>query len=296
MKKVYSVILLICLVITFTACTKHPDEITIDQAEAIAYPYFYDLYGKKVVVEEIELKFLGMNDDRNIIHVSDGETNYSLCLDVNNKPLFDNVSVVDIAKAVDAASLGEKLKPLGLELHDYYDIEWRYSLKHERCFVSFSAVLRTLPNNDLRDDIYAFLGSLRNQGIDDFWINLNSPVSVFPIPEDGYKHGLNIYGVRFSTSISEDVFDKEYSDFVNGIYWNEQKFKDIITELTLLGYKNAYFYITRWDGNSIEVVLYCESDDSLSDEQIATLLDDIDDSYIRIDGASFKFVIEHIVG
>ena len=294
-KKIIIAFIVIAISLIFAACTRNPKEITIDKAVLIAQPYFQELYGKTVVVEQTKYERIDLKDYRNIITVSDKETEYKLFLSKNNTPLFDNITAVDTIKKIDIPSFEKVLTPLGLKLHEHYDINWYSSYEDKRCVVSLSVLSIDLPNKDLKDGIYSLLGLLRNEGIDSFNININSPDFLLPKIEYGHHgHGVRVIDVIFSTDLDKDNFEKKYNEFVNEGFWDEQKFTDKISELTQLGYKNAYFYISRWyDGNTLEIVLYCTSDASLSDEQAAALIKDMDDSYIRKDERDMMFVLEH---
>ena len=293
-------IMIISIPLIFIACVNNPEEITIDQAVFIVRPYFQELYEKRVVVEKISYEKISEHEYRNIITVSDEDENeYTLYLDYKNKPLFDDVSTVDLIKSIDITSFVEIMNSLGMETPDDsfsdYGLRASFSYEKKRSFVSLSANLIDRLNKNIADDVYSFLLTLNNKGIDELSIIISAPDFLRPKIELG--HGtlkLNIYGVTLSTNIEREIFEEKYYEFVDGVYWDEQKFSSKIFELTQLGYENVYFFISRWnDGNTLEIVLYCESDTGLSDEQSAVLLKDIDDSYIKIDKADTIFVLQH---
>ena len=185
---------------------------------------------------------------------------------------------------------------LGLKLEESYNVWSSLSLQDFRYYAHCSTVTEELPNKDSIDDIYSLIEELKDYGIDVFGINIDTPNFLLPKMESGHgARGVRLAGIGFETDIGITSFEEQYYRFVDQIYWDKQQFDNKISEFTQRGYKNAYFYVSKWaDENTLEIVLYCESDASLSNEYAATLLEGIDDSYFRIDGKKTKYTLQHI--
>ena len=303
MRKIKFVILLIIIISIFivlaTCATNNPKELYPEQAVEIARPYFQELYGKNIIVENVRYEVVGMIGRyhlyRNIITVSEGEAEYKLILDKRNVPVSDNISAIETIKNIEISSLEEKLKPLGLKLHEHYDLEVAASPRNLQYSVCLSVVAEDCPSREQKDRIYSLLGVLKDNGVDYFIINIDTPDFLFPKMKFGYGvYGLRLAGVGFSTDMDMASFKERYNNYVNQIYWDKQKFDEKIFELTQLGYENATFFISRWtDGDTIEIVLYCESGKNISDEAAIALLEEMDDSYFRIGDNKIKYTLQH---
>jgi len=281
-----SLIAVVAAIFILAACQNSPAKLTAEQVTDLAQVYFKDLYGASVTVEKAEYEQVGSSEYRNFVTVSNGDTEYTLILDENNKPLSDNVSEIEIIKAIDISKYKEKIEPLGLKLYAHKELEPILSgLQYQ---VWFSVVSEDRPDKDKAGKIYSLLSELKNDGIDRFVLNINSPGFLL-----FNEYDLWLAGAVFDTDIDIARFEEQYYGFVDGIYWNEQKFNDKILELAQMGYKNAFFYISGWvDGKTIEIVLYCESDTSLSDEPAIAELEKMDDSYFKIGENEVKYTLQ----
>ena len=280
---------LITVVFIQIGCEKNPAEMTIEQANDLTKVYFNEQYNLDVIVESVEYKQVGERRYRNFVTATNGDTEYNLILDKNNKPLSDDVSAVDRMNSIDLSIFKERLDTLGLRLHNYYDLESVFTgMQYE---VWLSVVSEGLQNKDAIDRIYSLLNELKREGIDKFIINIDTPDFLM----GNNEHGLRLTSIGFETDISKANLEEQYNNFIEGIYWNKQKFDDTIMELNRLGYKDAAFYISGWhDGRTLEIVLYCESYKDLSDEQAAALLKKIDDSYFKIADNKIKYTLRHV--
>ena len=300
MKKVSKTVLVAVLIVTivlFNACRNNPVEITVSQANELAHDYFKELYDLDITVIGVSYEQVGEHDYLNMIRVSDGETEYKLILDKNNKPASDNVSALNTIKNIDLYSYDEILAQLELRLHKYYDLEAVAAVSdlQYRVYLSVNTVDRPIIESIV--GINSFLEILKKDGVDELIIYVHSPR--FLLPKVEFGHGtisLNLTGIRLKTDMSFETLSGQYQAFVNQVYWNEQKFEEKVSELTGAGYKNAYFFISKWaDGNTLEIILYCESDANLSAEAAINLLDGIDESYFRIGDNEIKYTVQHVV-
>ena len=287
--------ILVSAILFLAACHRNPEKITVDQATERVQAYFKSSHDLDVTVKSVSYDQVGEHDYLNVVTVSDGETEYKLILDKNNEPISDNVSALETIKNIDISSFDDRIRQLGLKRHEYYALEAVASFRDLRYSVCFSVGSEDCPSKDSKDGIYSLLGELKNEGIDEFIINIDSPSFLLPKIEFGYGvYGLRLTGIGFKTDIDSASFEEQYYHFVDQIYWDKQKFDEKILELTQLGYENACFFISRWDdGNTLEIVLYCESDNSLSDEPAIALLGEMDDSYFRVGDNEIKYTLQH---
>ena len=286
----FPIIIVIAGLIVFIVCTNDPKEITVEQATEIAAPYFQEKYGKSIVVKSVKFEAVSMNNRnhiyRNIITISDGETKYTLFLDKNNKPLFDNVSALETIRSIDISSLNERIKPLGLELHEYYNLEAipSYGLGYS---VWFSVVSVGRPDKEAKDGIYFLLETLKDMGIEVFAINISPPAFLLG--------SLRIDSESFNTSIDLAEFTEKYYNLIDRLCWDEQKFDEKILELTQLGYRNARFSVSGWfNGSTIEIVLLYASDTNISEEYAYALLESMDDSYFKIGEKKTIYTLQRV--
>ena len=278
------------------------EKITVAQATSIGEPYFQKNYGKDITIEEVNYKEIRRYVWRNSITVSDGEEEYVLYLDQNNQPAFDNVQAVEVCKNADISSIQERAEAAGLEISKNVEnndngFYMNDSYKDKNCSVCFCTTSVDRPNPNEENEVYALLNLLKKEGIQQLSIDVPSPDFLLPKKEFGHGiYGVGIEKETFTTDMDYNTFQAQYSAFADSIYWDEQKFTDKITELEEIGYENPYFFISKWrDENTLEVVLYCESDNNLSDTQAAALLTDIDDSYIKIGDTNIVYVLDHQV-
>ena len=274
---------------------RNPAEISFEQASEIAHKHFNSVHNMFIMVKDVSYKKVAQRDYLNFITVFHGKTEYTLILDKRNKPASDNVVAINTIQSIDLSSFDGKLRELGLERHDYYDLEALLSLTDFQYKTAFSVVHIDRPNRDSKDDIYNFLEELKKEGIDTFIVNINSPSFLRPKFEYGHgMHGLRLIEFGVDTDIGLEAFSEKYYNFVDRVHWNKQKFDEQIEEMTSMGYENAYFYISRWaTGNILEIVLYCESDGSLSDEPALSLLEKIDESYFDIGEINTEYTLQH---
>ncbi len=273
------------------------EKITVAQATSIGEPYFQKNYGKDITIEEVNYKEIRRYVWRNSMTVSDGEEEYVLYLDQNNQPAFDNVQAVEACKNADILSIQEKTEMAGLEISKNAEnndsgFYIKYSYKDKNCSVCFCTTSEDRPNQHKENEVYALLSFLRREGVAELSIDVQSPD--FLLPDHGVS-GVGIAKETFTTDMDFAAFQVQYTAFADSIYWNEQKFTDTITELEKIGYKNPSFFISQWrNATTLEIVLSCESDSSLSDTQAAALLADMDDSYIHIKSKKIVYTIEHL--
>jgi len=281
--------------IILVACSQNPKRITTKQVASMAQSYFHDIYGMDIVTESVRYEQTNLKKYRNIVTVSDGDTEYELVLNENNKPSFDNVSAVKTLENANISALEEKMSLYGLKEYNFKGVKWYYSFDEKSCITNFDVGSRDRPSRDSMDGIYSFLGELRNEGIDKLVILISTPDFLSPKAEPGYKpHGLLLEGEFYKTDIDQKSFEEQHESFINRIYWDEKKFEEKISELNQMGYENAYFYILQWRiGSTLEIVLYCESDGSLTDEQAIAAISNMDDSYIKIGENDTAYVLRH---
>ncbi|MEA4833255.1 MAG: hypothetical protein VB118_11660 [Oscillospiraceae bacterium] len=288
--------ILAATILFLTACNRNPEKITADQATERVQAYFKSSHNLNVTVKSVSYEQVGEHEYLNIVTVSYGEAEYKLILNKNNEPISDNVSALETIKSIDISSIDNKIRQLGFKRDGYYDLRTDVSYQNFRYSVCFSVISEDCPSKDSKDVIYSLLGQLKNEGIEEFFINISSPNFLIPKIECGYgEHGIWLTGIGIDTDVDSASFEKQYYKFVDQIYWDEQKYDEIILQLTQLGYENACFFIYRWySGNTLEIVLYCESDNSLSDEPAITLLEEMDDSYFKVGDSEIKYTLRHI--
>ena len=288
-----TMITVIAVALLFAACHRNPKIVTVEQVSERILAYFKDTHDLDVTVINVSYDRVGQRDYLNIVAVSDGETEYRLILDRNNKPMLDDVSAARAIKDVDASSYEDRLKSLGLLLRESYTLGIVASYGVEfRYYSSFSVKTEGRPSIEAKDGVYSLLEAMKNEGIELFVINVTTPSFLLP------KHrtnGIIIDAIGFDTDIDITSFEELYNSFVERVYWDKQKFDEKIIKLTQLGYRNAYFFIPGWyQGNTLEIVLYCESDDDLSDEPAIALLEEMDDSYIKIADTKIQYTLQLI--
>ena len=289
-----SLIAVVIAVAGIAAYRRNPDELTFEQAAEIAHTYFSRVHRMFIGVKGVSYERVAQRDYRNFITVFHGHTEYTLILDKRNKPASDNVLAVDTMNSIDISSFDGRLRELGLERHEHYDLETILSTDFQYEVV-FSVVCEGRPNKDAKDGIYSFLNELKKEGVDRFIININTPSFLRPKLRYGHgTHGLRLIELGVDTDIDAEAFEEKYYTFTDQLYWNKQKFDDMIKELTNIGYENAYFFVSRGvTGNTLEIVLYCESEGSLSDESALALLEKVDETYFKVGDAKIKYTLQH---
>jgi len=294
-RKVVVMIITSAFILFLATRHRNPSKMTVDQVTERARNYFIDFHDMDVTVKSVSYEQVGEHDYLNVVKVSDGVTEYKLILNKNNKPVSDNVSAITTINSIDISAFEEELRPLGLKLHEHYDLEAAASTKDLKYRVFFSVVTEDLPMKSAITGIYSLLGMLKDEGIHALIINIDSPNFLLPKTEFGYGvGGLRLAGIGFETNIDLAKLEDQYCYLVDKVYWNEQKFNDKVQIIAKLGYENVSFFVSRWEGgNTIEIVLHCESDASLSGEQAENELADMDDSYIRIFDIIFKYTVQH---
>jgi len=283
------------LLIIVALCDSDPAKITVEQAAEIARPYFRELYNLDVIVKNVEYKRVGEYKYLNLIMVSDGEMEYNLMLDEQNKPLTDDISAIGRIQNIDITSFGERIKTYGMRLYVRSGFKVVYSTSNRRYIVNCPVELSNIPRKDLKGEIYSLLGELKNEGIDELVVIISTPDFLLPKMEFGHGvHGAELTAEFFSTEISAKEFEEQYCSLADRVSWDIQKFDDKIQELTQLGYTNVYFYNKQGNAATVEIVLYCESDANLSDGPAIELLDEMDDSYFRVGGKETKYTLQHV--
>jgi hypothetical protein len=288
------IILILSIALAFSsvlfACNKNPEILTVEQVTELVQTYFKELYNLNVMVENVSYERVGLHDYLNKVRVSNGETEYNLFLDRNNKPLADDYRVVETVNNTDISMFDDMVNSLGFEnphlesvIGGYEYSSWFFVSPSER------------PNKDSKDGIYSLLGALNSEGVDVLAIYISSPNFLLPKMEFGHGvHGVQLAVENFETNVTKAKFEEQYNEFVDSVLWDEHKFEEKVSQLTQRGYKNAYFFISGYyTGNTIEIVLYCESDGSLTDEQANALLEDMDDSYFKIRNKKTKYTLQH---
>ena len=295
MKRSHIFILLIAIILfpaILASCSSSPGSITEEQAADIALPYFQKTYGKTVTVEGVKYCQTGMYRYRNIVWVSDEEKEYTLYLDAHNKPAFDDVAAQETVERADKARIEAALESLGMQSDMNLYIGFNYD--EGRCSISFSAQ-QYLPTREKTEEIYALLTLLKEEKVDTFNIAIDTPEFLTPRMGLGKygTHGIVLAGQSFATDISKASFEREYLAFAYRVYWDEQKFNERILELEQMGYKNVYFMVKPQAYPDIEeIILYCEAENGLSEEQAANLLAEMDETYFKIDDKETRYILD----
>ena len=286
-------------IISYTG-THNAKEITIEQAGEIAQPYFLRLYGKDVTIIKVEHNIVGIINQNhlylNFISVFDGNAEYELVLDENNEPLSDNVSAIEKMNNISIASLEKRITHLGLQLHKYYNLSTAFTYQDRRYTVNLAVIPTDIPEKDKEEDVFTLLTILKNEGIDNFIIVVNSP-SFFPstIGMKQVLYGTQLTAEYFVTDIDKGLFSQKYNDLTNRIYWDREKIVQKLDMLIGAGYDYAYFCVTpNYENNLLEIELYCESDNSITDEYALVLLGEMDESYFRVKDKEIKYTLRHI--
>ena len=287
----------VVMLVVLSGCHVCPTQLTDNQAAKIAQPYFQKAHMMNVVIEKVEYRRVSQEAHLNFITVSDGEAKYELVLDERNRPLADNVSSLVIISNTKLSLLSEKIKPSELGLKGLSNLDSVFSYQDRRYNTQVFASVADVPAaRDSKDGIYALLGMLKNSGINKFVIEVGSPDFLLPKMEFGHgTHGIQLSANFFDTNLSLKDFEQQYYGFIGRVHWDKQKFENKILELSEIGYKNAYFFVSGYvNGSTIEIVLYCESAASLDDGQASTLLKEMDDSCFKIEGKETKYTLQHV--
>lgn len=286
------VLLLIALL---PACTKQLTTSTYEQAEEIAENYFKEVHGKQVVVEEVTSKQVSENQYLTVILSSEGEAEYELVLDEENRPLADNAYCIEAMRQIDIPALEKVVNESDFAIEKYNALQCVFSHTERRYQLMLSVNAREPQQQDAAGEVFSLLEILKKQNIDLLTVTASTPDFLQPRIELG--HGtlnLQLSAEQFDTGIEEDAFQQKYESFSQSIYWERQKFDAMISKLEEIGYKNAYFYIAGFeDGATISIVLYCQSQKTLSLDQAKSLLEEIDSSCFSIKGKHVKYVLEH---
>ena len=295
-KKITPVVILIIAASFLTACCKMPAELSVEQIDESVQTYFENTHDLTVAVIDVSYEQISEYNFLNIVKVSDGEVEYELILDRNNEPISDNVLALATIKNMDTTSWNNKLRDLGLNLHEYYDFETIVSFEDLQYRILLSVVAVERIDREVKDGIYSLLGILRDEGVDSLIINIDSPKFLVPKENAGYGiHSLRLASIKFDTNIEVISFEEQFSSFIDRVYWSKQGFEEKVFALTQAGYENVYFFISQWhDGNTIEIVLHCESSDSLSEATAIILLEDMDDDYFKIEGSETKYTLQYV--
>ncbi len=279
--------------VLFFAKNEKIEKITCYEATDIGKSYFLEQYGKNVTVEEI-------NDERiqytrrNVITVCDGETEYMLYLDEKNRPSFDNVLAVDIQTNIDIESVKEMAKILGLEFFADYNVTIVNSYDKQSCFVRLCVTTKDRLHKEKSDAYYSFLVFLRDKGITELLIDVNSPDFLLSKKEFDHRVNIGIGKEVFDTNMGTKEFRSRFNIFSDSIFWDKQKFESKLSELNRMGYENPCFFVSQWrDYNTLEIVLCCEGGPDNSVKQDDALFADMDESYINIQNVDIVYVLKY---
>ncbi len=297
MRKITGIIfllLVVTIVYTLSECNEYPLDLTKEKASEIAHSYFQKTYNMNIDLVNVEKRQVSQKQYFNFISVSYCGKDYELVLDERNKPLTDNVSCLRKIADANLSSLENKTKLLGLS--GFSDLDAYFSYQEKRYIVQATTATVGIPNKDSKDGVYSLLEMLKDRGVDVLAIEVDTPDFLLPKIELGLGvHGIQLDAEFFNTNIDANNFEKQYYNFTNNVYWDEQKFNEKISELSEMGYNNACFFIKQYyDANTIEIMLYYESDVSIDDSKAAKLLQEMNDSYFRIRDKETKYTLLHI--
>ena len=268
----------ICLVL-FAGCSFDSISLTVDRAAEIAIPYFKESYGITVSVENVKPIQVGDTNYLYGVNVSDTDGRfYKLCLDKEGNPLADNYLCSRQLDEVDV----DAVLTQPCEIYE----QFAYKDKGYLYLVTCSAYLKDLPSKESPSVVYRELKRLEASGVQELVLYVRAPY--FLTSEAGY--GLQLSAKAFSTVLNWETFLKQYNEWAETVFWNEQKFNNILLELKEIGIPNAYFSMK----NVTDIVLYYKSETALSPEYTLGLIEQIDESFIRIDGTEFNFYVEQL--
>ena len=291
--RIVSIGVIIVFLSCFAACHRNPADINLDQATEIAQNYFSETYNMDVSVLEVAKKRVDEDKNLNFITLSFGESEYTLILDERNKPLSDNVYAMKRMGSVNMALLDEELVPLGLQ-RQISESNNGLRISHQNVRYQFSLNLEVTteecPNREMAEGILSLLRLLNREGIDKLAIQVTSPDFLLL-----HHYGVQLDGKSFFTDISASDFEEQYGDFADRNYWDRKKFEKITVELSQLGYENVCFYINDMTISSIEIALYCESYNTPSDDQVASILRKLDDVHFKTGAKEVNYTLQHVI-
>ena len=297
--------LAVATVIFVLATRREPSavEISKEEAEEIAVSYFNEEYSVDATV--LSTVYRRITYDKvflNCITVLIDNEEYLLLLDDENKPLIDNYSVSMFVKKIEKNKLEEWKIKYGLDKYVSSGINGMFlyeGYKKAKRRVSFCIKMQEIPKAEEADKFWDLLCELRENGIEYFGITIVSPEFLMPNFELGHgAHGVLLTAESFPTEYSSKKFHKVYSSFINGIYWDEDKFNEKIEELEKAGYKNPYFYVAdifTKNPNGVNMVCYCETSGEADENEVRKIYEiikDMDDTYIRIDSCGVEYLVK----
>ena len=165
--------------------------------------------------------------------------------------------------------------------------------------VNFRIESQEIQKAEEADKFWDLLCELRENGFDCLEIRIVSPEFLMPNFDLGHgAHGSLLKWAAFSPDYSSKKFHKVYSSFINGIYWDEDKFNEKIEELKKAGYKNPYFYVAHIfakNPNRVTLACYCETSGEADENEVRKIYEiikDMDDTYIRIDRRGVEYIVQ----
>ena len=277
--------LAITIVVLLSACHAKQSQPTEEEVEKIVVAWFLQKHHADAAVTGSSPLQVGEKTWYTRVNVTVQGEPYELVLDGKNEPVADNVDCCAVIRKLAEQQAGglDPIKPcsdMEIDLFpsfSYVDGSYRYV---SVCDVAID----TIPERALEDGWQQFAQTLNGMGIDELWISIVTP-------EFLRSHGpLQLAGKAFDTGDTREAFARRFSELIDSIHWDEQKFSAKLRALRDAGIRDPRFCVSGWaSGTTLEIALSYEPGENGADA--ADLLADMDDSYFSISGREVTYVV-----
>ncbi len=269
-----------CVVLYIFPVSYSVPELTREQAEELVKTRFPE------DTEVVRWEYKRVLEDLYLwrIEVAVNGEEYEMMLDENDEPLADNYLCKNRVRELEAVLL---CALSGVRIREYFSCEDRaYRISAE---VRGNQLLKP----EQCGEYYTFLQSLYACGVKQLESSVSSPDFLRPEPERNLgSYGYSLCAEWFDTDMSQTEFERQYADFIDRFYWDEQAFLAYAQQLSALGYRNIDFYISDMKVDTIVISVYCEQ--GTAAEGAAAELEMPDDAAFRIDGREIRYRLEPV--
>ena len=257
----------------------------LEEAAAIAEPYFRENYGMEVYgfpVISIQTKNKGICNCVQAAQVDGGSHLYSLLLDQKNEPWMDDVAQVGEIEAM------EERYPDGLKaegtLPDYDEgvLGTRFHSEDQVFQTRFTLTTHVLPQSEDADAVWELLQAWKEAGGEKLELCVGLPD--FLPQESGPEVGALLSRDLFP-GMSRKEFDAVYADYVDGIFWDESMFQEMAGRLEEAGYQDVSYEVTGYDEESRTLEIGCDvrMPEGVTEDTALSLVPEMEDEiYLRI--------------
>lgn len=247
------------IVALLPSCHAEQPPLTEQELEDITAEWFLQKHGANAVVTGHSPLQVGEKTWFTRVNVTVQEDAFELVLNDSNTPVADNVDSLLISqKLIEQEQNGEleSIKPCSdmdirfFPSFTYVDRSYRYTAV---CEVS----MNTIPENSSNVAWRQFIQALNGTGLDNLWLSIVTP-------EFLRNHGrIQLTGKTFDAKDTQEDFNCRFSEFINSVHWDEQKFSVKLRELSDAGFSDPRFYVSGWaSGTTLEIALSYETEEA----------------------------------